>query len=125
MLLDMAQRYAAARPYKAYQLIFLREAADAAKVNEQAFGKVNREWVKLTQCSSPLPACGERSPSERLRGWGVRGTLHKLRLAEGPLTRTKRKRAWSDLSPQAGRGEMGSLRRIRPVQWRPCGGSES
>jgi hypothetical protein len=49
MLLDMAQRYAAARPYKAYKLIFLREAADAAKVNEQAFGKVNREWVKLTQ----------------------------------------------------------------------------
>ena len=84
MLLDMAQRYAAARPYKAYKLIFLREAADAAKVNEQAFGKVNREWVKLTQRFLPLPACGERSPSERQRGWRVRGTLHKLRLAEGP-----------------------------------------
>src|SRR5262249_38813437 len=46
----------------------------------------------------PLPACGERV--------GVRGPLRRLRLAEAPPHRNEReRRAHSDLSPQAGRGE--------------------
>src|SRR5262249_6956102 len=62
----------------------------------------------------PLPACHQgvyarlRRAMERV---GVRGRFHTLRLAETPLTRNEsERRAHSDLSPQAGRGEGRAVR---------------
>src|SRR5581483_9011823 len=55
--------------------------------------------------SSPLPACGERSDREAIR---VKGTLHASRLWRLPLTPT--------LSPHAGRGSA-------PAAWPLFGSS--
>src|SRR5262249_42585244 len=83
----------------------------------RGFDLLNKHYASLPPSSSaiafdgahllPLPACGERV--------GVRGHLHKRRLASpsllrSPLTRNEREgRAHSDLSPQAGRGKGRNL----------------
>ena len=59
--------------------------------------------VAAYACALPLPACGERV--------GVSGLFQALGLAEAPPHPDfARKRAKSDLSPQAGRGERGARR---------------
>ena len=46
MLLEHGAATRSDGPYKAYKLILLVAAAGAAVVNEQAFGKVNQEWMR-------------------------------------------------------------------------------
>src|SRR6185312_11417524 len=60
--------------------------------------------------SSPLPACGERSTSERKRGSRMRGRHRESEFGENaPLTRLAPS-VLATLSPQAGRGK--NLRRL-------------